>query len=59
MPEKYDLQELLDDRDEEFKLRRKTERHLTQEDIRNLVENRRIEETGDSPSAPEQSNEQN
>jgi len=35
---KYDLRELLVDRDEELKLQKKTERHLTQQDIRKLME---------------------
>lgn len=56
--EKFDLGELLRDRDEELKLRKKTERHLTQDDIRNLVENQRQtageDAAGTGPAKPQE-----
>jgi hypothetical protein len=37
MPTKYDLRELMREVDDERRRRSNTERHLTQDDIRNLI----------------------
>ncbi len=42
----FKLVELLAEKRVEDRLRKKTERHLTQDDIRNLIRNRRSETNG-------------
>jgi len=44
MKTKIDLTALLRDRDKELQLRQKTERHLTQQDIRELMELQQVDD---------------